>query len=202
MLYTGASAKCRTITERGGRAVPLSNIRSAFTYTPGIDRREVGWGAYGDREGKTRMVGGHGNIWQTTPLIKPKERHVLSFRARRYCIVLCTRAARVGQLHRLYLECEGSRALARKFAPIPFHSPARRGPDPCVAAETGKTDGRNEIFRSDCTLRRRDACCSSSRNAYFSLSLSCSPFFLDRNIRFLYRILSSRISSLGVVSRY
>lgn len=51
---------------------------------------------------------------------------------RRRCIVLyCAQAACRPVIPVIYLESE--RALARKFAPIPFHSRARHGPS--VAAE-------------------------------------------------------------------
>lgn len=151
------------------------------------------------------MVGGYGNIWRTTPLIKPKERHVLSFHAARrrrrwHCIALyCAQATRVGQLHQLYLERE--RALARKFAPIPFHSRARRDRTR-VAAETGKTDGRNEIFRSDCARRRRDACCSFAVHCAVSPSLSLSVVLhFPSTVTSASSIGSFRLESAALVSR-
>lgn len=150
------------------------------------------------------MVGGYGNIWRTTPLIKPKERHVLSFHAARrrrrwHCIVLCTSRACRPVTPVIYLERE--RVLARKFAPIPFHSRARRDRTR-VAAETGKTDGRNEIFRSDCARRRRDACCSFAVHCAVSPSLFLSVVLhFPSTVTSASSIGSFRLESAALVSR-
>lgn len=98
----------------------------------------------------TWVVDGDGNIWRTAPLIKPKERRVLSFRAAAMATTLhCAKAAwsasytsyrrererekdrerergKGGEERREERECDlVKRALARKFAPIPFHSHVR-----------------------------------------------------------------------------
>lgn len=123
-----------------------------------------------------------------------------------HSIVLVLHTSRVlASYTQLYLESE--RALARKFAPIPFHSRARRTTPVCVcvAAETGKTDGRNEIFRSDCTRRkdeRRLSFVVSCITPLLSFSFPLVPHFpstvTSASSITLYRVLSSRIRGLGV----
>lgn len=69
--------------------------------------------------------GSDGNIWRTMPLIKPKERRVLSFHAMALCknrggqpVIPVTEGREREKRHRDLVK----RALARKFAPIPFYS--------------------------------------------------------------------------------
>lgn len=150
------------------------------------------------------MVGGYGNIWRTTPLIKPKERHVLSFHATAatasHCIALCA-SLMSARLYRLYLENE--RALARKFAPIPFHSRARHGLGVgCRNTEAKPTD----VTRSSARIARGEDETRLSFVPFLTPILfpSCSPFSLDRNIRFPlsrpFRLESAALVSLRAIN--
>jgi len=109
--------------------------------------------------------GGDGNIWPTMPLIKLKERRVLSSRAAAMAMVLhCTYKSRmVGQLYQLrYTSREGKRGetsgnvLSQNSRS--FHSIRTRETRPGLfCCCKNRQNRRNEIFRSDCTLQEQDS---------------------------------------------
>lgn len=147
--------------------------------------------------------GSDGNIWRTMPLIKPKERRVLSFRAAVIAMALCkSRGGRpvipvTEGRERERRHCDlVERALARKFAPIPFYSHARDPAEPVLLLQNRAKPTRNEIFRSDCTRQEWDSALPLSR---CRSPVSGSP---SVPVCLFLCVLLLQIFGLGVASRY